>query len=112
MAAVRGAGARGRSPGLVRLPRATRLTAVSRGRPCSTSWRARIPSCECWLRQQGNRLWQGHRPRQFHLGHDYFCKRKPKEDSAKSLGVQPAGAVKEDEEAGCMDDKKIDYLLE
>jgi len=26
--------------------------------------------------------------------------------------VQPAGAVKEDEEAGCMDDKKIDYLLE
>jgi hypothetical protein len=47
-----------------------------------------------------------------HLGHDYFCKRKPKEDSAKSLGVQPAGAVKEDEEAGCMDDKKIDYLLE
>jgi len=26
--------------------------------------------------------------------------------------VQPAGAVKEDEEADCMDDKKIDYLLE
>jgi hypothetical protein len=68
--------------------------------------------CECWLVNKGTDFGKVTDPGNSNLGHDYFCKRKPKEDSAKSLGVQPAGAVKEDEEADCMDDKKIDYLLE
>jgi hypothetical protein len=52
-------------------------------------------------------------PGNSNLGHDYFCKRKPKEAvTEKSLGVQRPGAVKDDEEFDCMDDKKIDYLME
>ena len=60
-------------------------------------------------------------------GHDYFCKRKPKEVSANEaagvtagrddratapLGVQRPGAVDNNVEFDCMDDTKIEYLME
>jgi hypothetical protein len=51
-------------------------------------------------------------PGNSNLGHDYFCKRKPKDPAAQSLGVQRARAVRDDEEFDCMDDKKMDYLME
>jgi len=46
------------------------------------------------------------------LGHDYSCKRQPKEETEKPLGVQRPGAVDDDKVVDCMDDKQIDHLME